>query len=255
MRHLASIALILVAALASRESAAQLSKLSTSERTVRAVVDSFYSAVDHERWDAAATFVDTTRFAVYLRQQVRNARAYVPPPPPSVEQFMAQDSTMPRAVAEWQMQQYRKYSTGNRPFDFLQGQFTGVESPQRLAALSTTQALARWLEAMDPRLAFREMVKRSGCPDSVAHGTLPLEPFTIRGVAFGNDTTAYVVAVGGTPIVIADPGSPNDSADVAAGEYRVLALHRLRGAWRLEPRLDLLGSSGMAISEMSCDHD
>src|SRR4051812_14317140 len=81
-----------------------------AERSVRAVVDSFFAAVSAEKWESAATFLDLARFDSYFNQVVSNARTALPPPQMTVETMMASDSTMPRAVAEWEMERMKKYT-------------------------------------------------------------------------------------------------------------------------------------------------
>src|SRR5512132_3354974 len=78
---------------------------SRDEAAVRAVVNSFFTAVAHEQWDSAAMLIDLHAFEPFFRQQVSFSRAQLPQPDPTVEEIMARDSTMPRAVAEWQIAQ------------------------------------------------------------------------------------------------------------------------------------------------------
>ena len=146
----------LLGALIHGAASGQAATRATAEQAVRAVVDSFFAATDREQFDTAAALADTGRFAAYVRLQVRNGRATIPMRSPTPEDLMARDSTMPRAAAEWQVKQYRK-STAN-PFAFLSYEFFGVETPQQLSELTTTQALARWIEAEDPRVARREAI-------------------------------------------------------------------------------------------------
>jgi hypothetical protein len=211
------------------------------ERAVRAVVDSFYDAISRERYDQAASFVMLEPFDDYFQQMARNARAafphFVTP-----EELMASDSTMPRAVAEWQANQAKRFANQN-PFSFISSEFAGVTTPDQLIALSPTDALARWLQAMDPREREREAWKRSNCA--------AMMPFTrfdslrrprAAGVAFADDTTAYVVLVDGgqtPPMQI-------------FGMERVIPARARGTVWRLEPRRELLGRTGVAIG-MICE--
>src|SRR6185436_1511903 len=71
---------------------------SPNERAVRAVVDSFFTAIKRERWDSAAALLDLTGFETYFKQQVSSARSALPEREMTVEDMMATDSTMPRAV-------------------------------------------------------------------------------------------------------------------------------------------------------------
>ena len=211
---------------------------------VRAVVDSFFSAAEREQWDAAAALMDTAKFGAYVRTQIRYARAAIPQRPMTAEDLMARDSTMPRAVAEWQVQQYRTASAMNGPFAFITTQFLGIKSPQDLAELTTMQALARWIAAKDPRARMRESAKLSGCPDTVFK-LLPFEKSVIRGVAFDGDTTAYVIVTNEPPL---------PSGDGIGGGERIFALHPRGATWRIEPRRDLFTPTGFGFGGISCAH-
>src|SRR5262245_6113081 len=143
--------------------AAQVPARTTVEQTVRAVVDSFFTFTDREQWDSAATLFDTSTFGAYVRTQVRQGRGAIPMRSPTAEDLMARDSSMSRAVAEWQLQRLRASAPSN-PFAFISHEFLGVETPQQLSELTTLQALARWIATKDHRVIIREAAKRSGCP-------------------------------------------------------------------------------------------
>jgi hypothetical protein len=225
------------AVLAAGTLSAQSTRRDANERAVRAVVDSFFNAVEHERWDAAATFVDTTRFAAYVRMQTRNARAMIPQRPVTAEELMARDTTMPRAVAEWQVKRYEASMSSRDPFAYLTHEFLGVKSPQELSQLTTAQALARWMAARDPRSQMREATRLAGCPDSLAP-RIPFDRPTVHGVAFDGDTTAYVIVRQGPDIA---------SMDMLYSDEVVMALHPRGRTWRIEPREQLHSSGGLAM--------
>src|ERR1051326_5827656 len=74
-----------------------------TEQQIRAVADSFYAAINAERWADAAKLLDMDRFRVVFKQAQDNYRFRpIFAPPVTAEDLMASDSTMPRAVAEWQ---------------------------------------------------------------------------------------------------------------------------------------------------------
>src|SRR4051794_6574898 len=89
-----------------------------AERAVRAVVDSFFTAVAREKWDSAAALIDVARFEPYFKQAVGNSRAELPTHKMTVEEMMATDSTMPRAVAEWEIARMNKYRESEPLFAF-----------------------------------------------------------------------------------------------------------------------------------------
>jgi hypothetical protein len=121
---------------------------SRAEVQVRAVVDSFFAAAGAEKWDVAAKLLDMGAFGRILENARDNARASPPRPPMTVESLMAQDSTMPRAVAEWQVARFAKLPQD--PYPFLTYEFAGVSTPREFLALTPDEAAARWLEAQDP---------------------------------------------------------------------------------------------------------
>jgi hypothetical protein len=199
-----------------------------NERSVRAVVDSFFAAVSAEKWDSAATFLDLSRFEPYFTQVVSNARTALPPPPITVEALMASDSTMPRAVAEWQIDRMKNYPMPQ--FGDMSHEFAGVRTQRDLFALTVPQAAARWLEAKDERTSMRESFRRSGC----ALSELPAFPpskHTVIGVAVIDDSTVYAIQ--------RDDRFRGEDLNAPQSE-RVIPVHRTRGRWLIEPRGDLL---------------
>ena len=100
---------VVMALVASSVWRAQSLAQSANERAVRAVVDSFFAAITRERWDSAAALLDLARFEPYFNEQVRTPEVRYRSREMTVEDMMANDSTMPRAVAEWQVAQMKKY--------------------------------------------------------------------------------------------------------------------------------------------------
>jgi hypothetical protein len=90
-------------------SSVELRAQARDERAVRAVVDAFFAAVEREQWDSAVTFIDLPRLEPALKQRISWARGTLPAPPMTAEQLMATDSTMPRAVAEWEAMRSNKF--------------------------------------------------------------------------------------------------------------------------------------------------
>lgn len=211
---------------------------STQERAVRAVVDSFFAAVAREQWDSATALIDVPRFEPYFKQQIRNARTMLPQREVTVEEMMATDSTMTRAVAEWQIGLRKRF---NEPaFGDMSYEFTGVKSLQALFALTVPEAVARWLQAQDSRTQMRESLVRAGCPLAVL-GQFPVPAHTVLATARADDSTAYVVHV--------NSSYAGDAASLF-GMEQVMILHRSGARWRIEPRRDLLrpGNTSFGMS-------
>jgi len=203
-----------------------------NERAARTVAESFFTFLEREQWDSAASLVDVRRFEPFFRQQVSWARAELPQPDPTVESMMAQDSTMTRAVAEWQLAQIKRYprpAFGDRSY-----QFSGVHSQQELFALTPVQAIARWLEAQDERVRMRESFRKQNCPIDVAAeliAHMPAPKQNVVAVATENDTTAFVIHV-------REPSTTyRDSTSLMGTEF-LMVLHRKPDGWRIEPRIN-----------------
>lgn len=208
-----------------------------ADRAVRAVVDSFFAVVKREQWDSAVALIDLPRFDPYFKQIVRNARTMLPQREMTVEEMMAADSTMPRAVAEWQLGLSKRY---NRPaFGDMSYEFTGVKTLQALFALTLSDAAARWLQSQDMRTQWRESFARSGCPLAAMSALPPGGNHVVYATMRADDSTAYVVH--------GDDRSLGDASSLHGAE-RVMVLHRSGGRWRIEPRTNLLRPDNYGVS-------
>jgi hypothetical protein len=237
MTQYRSLRLAALVALATIVSPRSARSQSAADRAVRAVVDSFFAAVAREQWDSAIALIDLPRFEPYFKQQIRNARTMLPQKAMTVEDLMALDSTMTRAVAEWQVGQSKRY---NSPaFGDMSHEFTGVKTLQAFFALTMPDAAARWLQAQDERTERRESLARSNCPLALLSMPLPEPKHVVLAVGRSDDSTAYVVH--GDERFNNDPGS-------LFGAERVMVLHRSAGHWRIEPRRDLLRPNNFAYS-------
>jgi hypothetical protein len=245
--RLAVIVVTLASAVASVRAAAQ----DSTARAARAVADAFFRAARERQWVVAAGYLDMAQFERFFRNRVNDARAAVPPPEPTVEEILAREPDMPRAVAEWQAAQSRKaqaqYRFGDYSFEFAR-----VTSFRDLAALTPLEAAGRWIEAQDPREAFQRMLALSNC-DSVLTAeekeqVSPFHPNTIGALVVG-DSIAYVLHTESTRLEV-------EPADAAATLYHrspsVMALRRTTAGWRIVPQHDLLRPDGMAYG-MSCE--
>ena len=215
---------------------------STAERSARATVDSFFTLVARERWDSAATLLDLARFEPYFKGFVRNARSAIPQRPMTVEDLMASDSTMPRAVAEWEIGRMNRGGARD-PFDYLSMQFAGITTPRDLFALTTSAAAARWLEAQDERTLMRAAWRRSGCPLSDVRD-FPSSHDTVLGVVVSGDSLAYVVHT--------DDRFAAMGPESLSPTERVMRLRRVNGRWQIEPRESLLRRDGAVGYSFEC---
>src|SRR5689334_18852559 len=95
-------------ALAPRAAAAQR----TAADSAAAVADAFFRAVAAARWRDAARHVDLALFDSLRRERVGEMRAGLRTPPITPELLLQMDSTMPRAVAEWQAKKMETIAQG-----------------------------------------------------------------------------------------------------------------------------------------------
>ena len=226
MRHL-RYGLIVLTITGARTAAQAPSQTATA---VRATVDSFFHLIEREKWDSAAMLVDVPRFEPYFKQVVSSARTALPPREQTVEEIMARDRTMPRAAAEWEMARSKKYMAMAPAFGDMSNEFAGVHSQSDLFALTPSQAVARWLEAMDYRTMLRAALLRKGCALS-AVPTLPATKQTLLAIGVANDSVAYVIQT---------DDRFGGASDVYGEGERVLAVRRVRDQWRIEARRNLL---------------
>jgi hypothetical protein len=214
---------------------------SPNERAVRAVVDSFFAAIKREKWDSAAALLDLSGFEPYFKERVSSARSALPQREMTVEDMMANDSTMPRAVAEWEIARMNKYR-GMQTFGDMSHEFAGVYTQHELFALSVPEAASRWLEAQDERTQMREMFRRNGCSATAIPPEFPAVNHNVLAVALRDDSTAYVV-------------HSNDR--FGANQFgieieRVMVLRRRDGRWRIETRLELLRPGNWSFAMGDC---
>lgn len=211
--------------------------------SARAVADSFFAATAAARWERAAGLLDMQTFARQLRQQVRFARSALPQPPVTAEALMASDTTMPRAVAEWQVAKFSQIA-GARAFHDFSDQYIGITSFRALEALSPEEGAVRWLEAQDPGARMRRMAAASNCPgDSSQSMRVPAAPpRRVLGVVEVSDSTAYVltsIEYGGVSLEDQPPPS-------------AVLIRRRAGEWRVVPNHWLLSGGSVAFSSVIC---
>lgn len=237
-------AVLLLQAAAQAVGARSLEAQASVAPTPRAVADSFFAALARERWIDASAHLDMRSFAKFLADMVNSARAELPSPEMTVEERMAADSTLPRAVAEWQVAQMRVYASRRRFHDFSD-QLTGITTFETLQKLTPEDGAARWLEANDPSTRLRRSLAARKCPSMIADslkGKVLFERRTLGSLQV-NDSTAYVLTT--------------DDRDVTGIEmYReppyAMLLVRRPGGWRIVPRMSLLQGSGMVYVDLQC---
>jgi hypothetical protein len=213
-------------------------------RTPRAVVDSFFAALASERWLVAANYLDLPSFGLFLIDRVNAARSAVPMRPPTVEDLMAADSTLPRAVAEWQIARFR-VAGDSRPFNDFSHEFAGITSFRALQDLTPLEGATRWLEANDPGSRLRRSLAALKCPGLTIDSLRSWIPFSFRtvGVAQLNDSTAYVLTA--RTLEGADSG-------MYAQTPSTLLLRRRRDGWQISPNITMLSGNHFVAVDPQC---
>lgn len=239
--------------------AAPASTLAAQQGTARRIAELFFSAAAAGRWKEAASYLDLDAFETYRRQQVRWSRVPQPVHELTAEELMRHDPDMPRAVADYQV---AKYKSGRGEIgDGLSYEYAGISSADSLAALSTLDAAARWIQARDPiyqmELSIARYRREGSCQALPTMLKLPRPaPNRILGVT-ENDSLAYVVhddrSVMLNPFEEAPRAGKATSARPTPERWMtfpptVLQLRRVKGRWAIFGELRQGG-----VFAMSCE--
>jgi len=212
----------------------------SSPDSVRLAADLFFRAVADERWQAAASMMDTTFMRFIVAQRLR-WQQQVTRPDLTIDDFLRDDPAKPRVVAEYELKRYRNRSL-SVDGDVLSYEFAGIRSLLELARLTSLEATIRYIQAQDVRLQQREAARRAGCPDSVTR--VPASLRHIVGVTLVSDTVAYLLHEDGTP--------KEETDGLPRFEPMVMQL-RLRGrSWIIIPGSALLRPPVAIAFPMQC---
>lgn len=213
------------------------------------VVTSYLAALGAEQWKDAASFVDLERFGAFFRQRISAGRVQLPEPLLTFEEFErvygGRSGSPPRAVLEWQYQQYTVMRKYDLPFGDFSREFAGVTSFRMLAELSVEDAVARWLEASDPRHQARLTARLVGCDSLSTERMLAARPRRNRlvGIATASDTTAWA-------LVATMPASAFPGQEVPPD---LLLLRRRPGStWRVDPHSRGMAGYSIATEATNC---
>ena len=201
----------------------------------RAVGTAFLKAVQAADWKAAAGFLDLAAIDSLRRSQVSAARRQHPNPPLTVERLMRMDTTMPRAVAEYQVKRMADYQLSE---SFLEHEF-GVKDPDSLLALPIEVAARKWLEVHDERFMERRAMRTSGCMPASADTLFAAPVERVLGVVV-RDSVAYLLHE-------RERDQRFDPYELYSSPPQVMLLYRTRDIWWVVPRSDLLGTMGISV--------
>ncbi len=124
-------------------------------RAAEQVVQRAFDAIEAMRWRDVAPLLHPNALRRFRATQLDHARSSE-----RIRTSAHRDPEMPEAVAEWfeKQRQQREAESGST----LELQFPGIKSAAELEALSSEEMLARWLQAQDPREAFRRELLKKG---------------------------------------------------------------------------------------------
>lgn len=184
----------------------------------------FLERVDREAWGEAAELFAEDDLKEWFDMELQ-AMTRDPGDPPTVEQILASDPDMPRAVAEWQAE--RRGEQMMSPEDMIRFMFGGVESLESLRALSPQEAAARSMEAWARR------GRRSLGGRSPANSRIERESEVLGAISEG-EYTHVLYRVRRT---LTEGGADARRIEVVAVHPRVLTLRPTGSGWAIVPRL------------------
>jgi len=120
-----------------------------SAEDAQAVVRRYFDHLRDEEWDLASRLMERSYLGLFRETTIKRL-AESPKEPATVEAFLKRDATLPRAVAEYFVQQQARHSRRSFP-----DVFPGVTSWDGLADLDDYSVFARHLEATDANARHR----------------------------------------------------------------------------------------------------
>lgn len=204
----------------------------------QAVGTAYLNAIRAADWKAAAGFLDIVPLDHYRLAQIDMARRMRNQPPMTVERLMSANPKLPRAVAEYEIEQMTERRSTN---SYLEFEF-GIKDPDSLAALPASVVAQRWLEVHDPRWRFRKAAMASNC-GSAAVDSMPAPAFRVLGTVVA-DPVAYLVYE-------RDDDPPPIPEDIRGFGPRILTLRRAMDGWWVLPRMDT-PQGFVALSRVEC---
>lgn len=215
-------------------------------QTPTAVASGFLDAVTAMQWRTVIRLTDHDSLWEYVtrkRQQVREMLTAPPHPTPTVESYMRDDPSLPRAVAEYFVAQSTRYAA-NVPAPSLLFAIADVESLSQLDSLPDDEVYIRLLRARQVDYQFAAAARVTGCPlDSMDRAALPKVSRAVRGVALLSETEA---------VALYDETGFEMPPELQ--QFSQLHMRRTSGGWRVVASEAVLGPmhGGMAVGMDGC---
>ena len=193
-----------------------------------AVARTFFQAQADGRWIDAAKLLDLKSFDAYRKAAAVRNRSAKGRAGTTVEQVLAEQPDMPRAIAEYVANIYTAASDS----DALSIEFAHTTSVDTLLALPLVVAAARWLEARDLRwqLERSRAPLPAGCMRSVVSASARQQPKQVIGGV--TPMTRSAASDSASYVLFRDPTATAGRT----GTTRlpdVLALVLVNGDWRI----------------------
>ena len=195
-------------------------------------------ALNRGEWRRVADLVDPEELRSWFEQQRARIREE-PWRPLTPEAVRRNRPDMPEEVARYHADRMNREAEW---VNSLSSQFAGVETRGELERLGAAEALARYLQAQDPRWRFEEQLKRLA-PElrAIARPGTPACRREIVGVVHEGEDLAHVVYR-----VRRQPGGAEEMS-TREGELEVASLRRTDDGWRLRLSGALFAPGGSAV--------
>ncbi|HEU4564423.1 MAG TPA: hypothetical protein VFS05_07240 [Gemmatimonadaceae bacterium] len=151
-------------------------------------------ALNRGDWLAAAALCDPLSLRSFRRSLLLEIAPSEPPRSLTVDDFVRHTPDMPREVAEYQVEQSRKFMA---PMRRLRENLPGVRSVEEAEAMSPEELFAGWLDGRSPwrqieRLAAEGRIPAATVAQARAY-PLPVHRYEVLGVVHDGDRIAHVV--------------------------------------------------------------
>jgi hypothetical protein len=239
---------VVLASLLAWLAGADLAAAQAGAATPDAAARSFFAALESGRWMDAARMVHPDALTRFREDKLTSVRSALDPASRcdlTVDELLRHDPKMPRAVAEYQVQQASQNTRTHLRYEL---ETAGVASLEEFERLGPEEAFARFLAANDERRQLQRALQ--GRADSVTGALISrMAPRTVRTLigsvpAAQDAETAYAVysvSHGGGRMGLG-----------GHGRVSVVALRRDGAAWKLDPGEamghELFGGGSFAVS-------
>ena len=218
--------------------AASLAPLAAQTRGPEAATRAFFSALVERRWLDASRLVDPETRQRFKQGELRFAAEVARGPQiPTIDDLLKRDPSLPRAVAEYQIQQHQRMV--KQMGDPLADEMVGVGSAQDIRALPDAEVLARWLEAHDVIYQAKRVAGARGeqiPPDALQDLQRNPTRYEVVGAVPDGDEQSQVVFRTIRPVGELPSDAPPEAREAmveASRQLDVITVRRSGGSWAI----------------------